>query len=206
MPRRASHHQLPLPADGGGGDPGFPLGHAGGVDGVAAGQVVAAVDNQVHLGHEGWQAMGVETLVDGDQLDVGVVGRQPFPGQLGLGAAQPLPIEQDLARQVAGIHHVAVGEPQGPDPGPGEIEGERRAEAAETDDQHRLGFQPQLPGFPYLGQHQLPAVSQILFVTKRRLVRAHVPPPAPLWRSAPDPRPPRPSAIGPWPPASRHFL
>ena len=79
-------------------------------------------------------------------------------------------------------------------------------EAAEADDQHRLGFQPHLPLFPYLGQHQLPAVAQILFVTKRRLVRAHVPPPAPPWRSEPDPLPPLPSAIGPWPPASRRSL
>ena len=64
---------------------------------------------------------------------MGVVGRQSLSGQLRLGAAQPLPIEQDLARQVARIHHIAVGQPQGADPGPGEIEGERRAEAAETE-------------------------------------------------------------------------
>ncbi|MNG14040.1 hypothetical protein D3C84_977640 [compost metagenome] len=52
MLRGAARHQLTLPADGGRRDPGLALLDAGGVDGVAAGEVVAAVDNQIHLGHE----------------------------------------------------------------------------------------------------------------------------------------------------------
>ncbi|MNF73068.1 hypothetical protein D3C84_550620 [compost metagenome] len=178
MLRGAARHQLTLPADGGRRDPGLALLDAGGVDGVAAGEVVAAIDHQIHLGHKLRQAGPIEALVDGDQLHMGVVGRQPLPGQLRLGAAQPLPVEQDLARQVAGVQGVAIGEPQRADPGPGQIEGKRRAEPPQADDQHRLGFQPHLPLFPYLGQHQLSAVSQVLFVTQRRLIREHVPPPA----------------------------
>ncbi|MNQ76996.1 hypothetical protein D3C85_918500 [compost metagenome] len=165
MLRGAARHQLTLPADGGGGDPGLALHYAGGVDGVAGRQVVTAVDHQIHLGHEGRQASPIEALVDGDQLHQRVVGRQSLPGQLGLGAAQALAIEQDLARQIAGIQDVAIGEPQRAHSGPGEIERQRRAEATEADDQHRGALEPRLPLLPDLGEHQLPAIAQILFVT-----------------------------------------
>ena len=46
---------------------------------------------------EAGQALLIEPLIDGDKLHMGVVGRQPLAGQLGLGAAQPLFIEQDLS-------------------------------------------------------------------------------------------------------------
>ncbi len=175
--RAGARHQLPLPTHCGGGDPGLALSHAGGVDGLAGGEVVAAIDHQIYLGHKLRQAGGIEPLVDGDQLHQRVVGGQPLAGQLRLGVVDCLAIEQDLARQVAGIYRIAIGQPQGADPGPGQIEGQRRAEPAKADDQHGLIFQPCLPFFTHFRQHQLAAVSQILFVTKRSGIRVHVLPP-----------------------------
>ena len=197
-----AHHQLPLPAHCGGTDPGLALGHAGGVDGLAGGEVVAAVDHQIHLGHKLRQAGGIESLIDGNQLHQRVVGGQALAGQLRLGVVDRLAIEQDLARQVAGIHRVAIGQPQGAHPGPGQIEGERRAEPAEAHDQHGLILQPRLTGFPHFRQHQLAAVSQILFVTKRSGIRAHVLPPVSRRPSAVHPPPPRQRAAARSRPAS----
>ena len=62
----------------------------------------------------------------------------------------------DLALEVRDVDDVEVDEPDGPDPGGGQVERERRAEAAGADAEHLRGLEPLLPVHRHLGHDQVP--------------------------------------------------
>ncbi|MNE95653.1 hypothetical protein D3C80_1937670 [compost metagenome] len=71
-----------------------------------------------------------------------------------------------LALQVGQVDRVEVGQVQLADPGRGQVQRHRRAEAAEADDQHATVLEPQLAVDVDLRQEDLPAVAQQFVVTQ----------------------------------------
>ena len=97
-----------------------------------------------------------------DDVDVGV---QPFdedPGRGGLRHPDPFGVVDHLALQVGGVDHVVVDEADRADPGGGEVERGRRAEAAGAEQQHLRVQQLHLAVDPDLGQQRVARVALAL--------------------------------------------
>ena len=74
-------------------------------------------------------------------VERGIERRELLRGGVELFAANVVCGVNDLALQIAGVHHVEVDEPEGADAGRGEIEREGRAEPAGADAENARGFQ-----------------------------------------------------------------
>ena len=95
-----------------------------------------------------------------DDVDVGVerLDRHAAPTAV-FGIADPLGVVDHLALQVGLVDDVVVDEAERADPGRGEVEGGRRAEAAGADQQHLRVQQLQLALDPDLGQQGVARVA-----------------------------------------------
>ncbi len=94
----------------------------------------------------------------GTDVDVGIDVPQALGGGLGLGPAHRGVAEEDLPMQIALVHHVEIHDPQRADSGGGEVEPQRRAQAAGADHQHLGRLELLLPHGAHLGQDQVAAV------------------------------------------------
>ncbi len=72
----------------------------------------------------------------------------------------------DLALQVGQVDPVVVDDPDGSDPGGGEIEQHRRAEPAGADDQHARLQQPRLAFLADLVEDQMPGIALKLLLAE----------------------------------------
>ena len=88
----------------------------------------------------------------------GIEVAQAVGGGLDLGPPHGRAAEEDLAVQVALVHHVEVDEPERADAGRRQVEPERRAEAAGADHQHLGRLELALPASADLGHDQVAAV------------------------------------------------
>lgn len=140
-------------------DPRPPRGGAGVVDEVTRREVIAAVDHQVVGGREPLGVFGREPLGDAVEARRRREGREPAAGHLALGTARLLLGIERLPRQVAPRDHVGVAEAEAPHAGPRKRGGHRRAQTAQTHEQHRRRGQPPLPLLADFGQHDLPRVA-----------------------------------------------
>ena len=73
--------------------------------------------------------------------------------------------EEDLARQVGSIDPIKVGDHEVTNAGIREVEAGDRTESAEACHQHTRLFQPTLPAFANLGQSQVPAVPDRVYLS-----------------------------------------
>ncbi len=89
----------------------------------------------------------------------GIERGELFFGGVDLLAANVFGGVDDLALQVRGVDDVEVDQPKRADAGRGEIERERRAEAAGADAEHAGGLQFLLPLRADLGQNQVARVA-----------------------------------------------
>ena len=161
---RVDDRDLAFEADGGAGHQGRLRGDAGGIDRVARGEVVGAVEHDVRLRHRIVKFGTFEAPGDRRYPGVRVQGGDARGGRLDLGAIEGRVVVDDLPLQVREVHGVVVHQRQSADPRGGEVEGHRRTESAEADDQ-RMGIQKRLlPTDVELAEHDLAAVSEQLFV------------------------------------------
>ncbi len=89
----------------------------------------------------------------------GIERGELFRGGVELLAADVFGGVDDLALQVAGVDDVEVDQAEGADAGGGEIEGERRAEAAGADAEDARGFELLLALHAHFGQDEVARVA-----------------------------------------------
>lgn len=111
----------------------FAGGNGGGVEGLAGGEVVAAVENEVVLGDELGKGGGIELLVDGMDLAVAVDGVQSLTHGVDFGLADVVFAVGGLALQVAGVDGVVVGDGELADACGGQVGQGGRTESAASD-------------------------------------------------------------------------
>ena len=102
--RRTRHQGLAMPV-------------AGGIDQVARGKVVAAVQHHVGTGQQLVQQRRVGPRGQGCDLNLWVDGQNSLGGRLHFGLPHPVLRVGNLALQVGGIHHVMVDQGDAPNPG-----------------------------------------------------------------------------------------
>jgi len=102
--------ELAFKADGGGGDQWFAGGNTGAVNGVAAGEVVGAVEHDVGGLYGGEQGLIVERGRQGVDVSVGVEGKQVVAGGFDFCAAKVSGAVDDLALQVGKFNLVKIHE------------------------------------------------------------------------------------------------
>src|SRR5690606_499249 len=168
---RIEHADLTLQPDGGAGDQRLAQGNAGGIQRLAGGEVVGAVENQIDPGHGLAQLFAEQPLVQLMDTHLRVERGQPRGRGVGLGSVQISGSMDDLPLQVGQIHPVVIRQPQLADPGTGQIERSRTAQSAHADDQHAAVEQALLTLHVDLLQQNLPAVAQQLFVQHATALR-----------------------------------
>ena len=84
---------------------------------------------------------------------------EPVAGRVQFGPADVGGAVQDLPLQIAEIDDVEIDEAEPADAGCGEVEAQRRAEAAGADEQHAGRFEPLLAVDADLRHDQVPAVA-----------------------------------------------
>ena len=136
-----------------------PGGYGGVVDEVAGGEVVAAVEDEVVVAEEPGGVGFSQPFVVGLDADGGVERPDGGGGALGLGPADAVRAVDHLALEVGDIDIVVVDDAERADPSGGEIEQDRRAEAARAHRQHARGQQLLLPRAAHLRQNQVAGVA-----------------------------------------------
>ena len=152
---------LTVEADRRAGDERYAGGDAGGVDGEAGREVVAAVEHHAAVGHEDGEILLVEAVLDRLDARTGIDREAGGAGGVGLGAPHPIGGVGDLTLQVRDLDGVEVGEGQAPDAGRGEVHRDRRTEPAEPDDQGVRLVEAALPGRADLRQREVARVAAV---------------------------------------------
>ena len=102
-------------------------------------------------------------------LQVGIDGQHLLRGGIDFVAAYILGRVDHLALQVGEIHHVEIHQADAPDAGGGQVQAERRAQAARAHQQDLGGFELLLPLDPHFRDDQVAAIAQDLIVRERDL-------------------------------------
>lgn len=146
---------------------------AGIVEQIARRKIVGAVDHDIHVLQQGFDIAGSHACLQRFDLHAWIERGNALRGRADLGDADAVFHMQDLALQIAAVHHIVIGDPQVADPGGSEIERRRRAKSACTDQQHARTRQALLAFEPDLRQAQMAriALEKILFVGRQG--RAH---------------------------------
>ncbi len=95
----------------------------------------------------------------GFDLHAGVDRGERVPGAVDLQRTDTIGRMHDLPLQIGQVDPVGIGDAKGPDPGGGEIEQQRRAEAAGADDEDARGQQPDLPLLADFIEDQMPGIA-----------------------------------------------
>ena len=132
---------------------GFPQQHAGVVHQVAGGEVVGAVDDDVVVGATISSAFcGREPAPRRSRrARAGLMSRDPVARGVELRPADVGGAVDDLPLEVGDIDHVEVDDADAADAGRGQVEAERRAEAAGADQQHADALSFRCPSSPTSG-------------------------------------------------------
>ena len=124
------YRQLAVETDGGAAHQRFAVRHTGGIGGLAGGEVVAAVEHQIDVGHMPVQPFTVGAGGVGLDQHVRVERAQLRRQRPGLALAHLVAAKGDLPVQVAGVDPVIVHQQQPPHPGAGQIQRRRIGQAA----------------------------------------------------------------------------
>ena len=149
-----------------GGDQRLAFVEAGVGNGVAGGEIVAAVEHDVPIGDQRARVGLVEPPLDLDHLDMRIEARDRLLGAVDLLAADIAGRVQHLAMQIGERDDVVVDDPQSPDAGAGEILQRRRAEPARADRQRARRLELVLPRPADAAQHDLPRIALDLFLAE----------------------------------------
>ena len=139
-------------------------GDTGAVDGVAGGEIVAAVEYHVGFSHQGGQPFAFDAFGHGAQADVGVEVAHAPDGGFGLVVTQPVAGMDDLPLQVGQVDGVVVADGKGADAAGGEVESGRAAQSAGADHQGVAGQQFFLAGDVDVRQQDVAGITDQLFI------------------------------------------
>ena len=145
---------------------GLRLVEAGVGDGVAGGEIVAAVEHDVPVGDQRARVGLVEPPLDLDHFDMRIEARDRLRGAVDLLAADVAGRVQHLAMQIGERDDVVVDDPERADAGAGEILQRRRAEPAGPDRQRARRLELVLPRPADAAQHDLPRIALDLFLAE----------------------------------------
>jgi len=138
--------------------------HAGVVEGVARGEVVAPVHDHVVVRDQVEHVLGREARAVLHDVHVRVERSERLARRLGLEHAEARGIVQDLALQVRGVDRVLVDDAERADTGRGQVERGGRAEPSGPDQEHFAVEQRELTLLANLGDEQVAAVAVALVV------------------------------------------
>src|SRR5579885_221451 len=151
--------QLPLETEDAAMNDGLVGDDGGVVEQVARREVVSAIDDQIVVGDDARNIGLVQPLAVGDDLNLRVERLNGLASRLGLVLANTTGVVQNLALQVAVIHHVGVDDADGANTGGGQVIRGGRAEATGADEQHLRVEQLELTGLAYFGNEHMAAVA-----------------------------------------------
>ena len=166
---RIEHRHLAVEANRRAGDQGLVELDAGAIDGVARGEVVAAIEDDIGPRHFLFQPGAGKTFVERNHMAFGVDLAQRALARRSLCHANGIGAMQDLALQVGQVDRVAIGQYQGANARRGQVIGRGRTQAAGTDDQ-RAGIDDVVLALDAdLRQQDVATVAQQLVVGHRYL-------------------------------------
>ena len=167
--RAVVDRNLAVEADRGAGDQRPGVANAGGVDGLARREVVAAVDDHVGVGDQLGQAIGVDPLVAAPSTSMrGLMSPTESAADIAFGVPIRAQVVGDLALQVGEVDAVAVDDRDPADAGGAEVQRHRRAEPAGADDQRMRREQALLALDADVVEQQVARVAQQVVVVHRR--------------------------------------
>src|SRR5215204_2845053 len=114
---------------------------AGVVHQVPGREVVRAVDDHIIFLEDLQRVLAGERLLVDPDLDVGVYVLDLLVGTLDLGTTHVRGAMNDLALQIGLVDHVEVNDPDGPDPGRSQVQGERTPESARAYREYLRGLE-----------------------------------------------------------------
>ncbi len=138
---RREHRELSLEAVDTGLHEGTPFEHAGVVDQIPRRERVGPVQHDIVVADDAPRVLAREHGLPGLDPHVRIQGFHAGACRLCLGHADAGRVVQDLPLQVVHRDRITVQQSESPDAGGGEIQRCRRAESAQTDDQHRCRTQ-----------------------------------------------------------------
>jgi hypothetical protein len=129
-------------------------------------EVVGAVEHDVGATNELRKIPGAKPLLQRHDRHFGIDRGERLARRLDLRPADRVGAVEDLPLEIGEVDLVAVGEGQAAEPGSGEIERSRAAEAARADDQRRGRAQLLLALDAELGEEDVTAVAEKLLVVQ----------------------------------------
>ena len=126
---------------------------------IARGEIVRAVSDDVVLRNQIERVAGIEPRHMRLDLHMRIEPLDRRFGAVDLAQAHIGRGVDDLTLQVGQRHRVVVDDAQSADAGRGEIQQDRRAEAAGADDQHPRGLEPGLARAADLAQHDMARIT-----------------------------------------------
>jgi len=137
---------------------------AGGIDGVAGGEIVGAVQHHVGVADQFCEPGCIGFFTEGVDLDMGVELFQCESGRIDLVHAYALFGMQNLALQIGQIDLVMIHQGDAANTCRGQIKRSGGAKSAGTDDQRSGSEQPALPFYAYLVEQDMARIAQQLLV------------------------------------------
>jgi hypothetical protein len=140
--------------------------HAGPIQGVARGEVIRAIEDDVGIGEQRLQFVCFDSLLQRNDAHIRVQGGEcgargfDFRRADGIGAVENLPL------QVGEVDLVRIGDGELADAAGGEIERRGAAEAAGANDECVRRAQPFLPFDPYFVEQDVATVAEELLVVQ----------------------------------------
>ena len=138
--------------------------NAGTVDGVAGGEIIGTVENDIGTGDQGAERFAGQALLQRDDIDFRIDGAQRLAARLGLGHADPCLGVDDLSLQVGEVDRVVVNQRDLSDAGRGKIKRRRRTQTTSTDDQCVRGQNIRLTFDAEFVEQDVTAVTEKLLV------------------------------------------
>ena len=162
--------------------------HAGVIDEEFCGEVVGGIDHQIVRFDEAGDVARVDELVVGINRHIRVERADGCGRGFHFGRSDTCSGMDDLALQIAHIHHIAVHQSDMADAGRRQIQGGRRTKTARSDDEHAGGQQPLLPFDPHTLQNQMARVPLHLFISQCHVFSMFPAPLSPLRGQLPSER------------------
>jgi len=159
---RSKHRNLRVEANGRAGNERFPELHAGAVERMARGEVVGAIEDDIHVREQGLKFIRLDSLLQRDDLHVGIqcaergLRSRHFLRADGIGAVENLPL------QVGQVDLVGISQGKFADAAGGKVERRGTTQAACADDERVRRAQPLLALDPYLVEKDVAAVAEEL--------------------------------------------
>ena len=144
--------------------------HAGGVDEMPGGEVVAAIKHDIRLCHQRGEQGGISARDDARDMYFRIDGRNGLCCRQCLGLADARHIMGDLTLQVGEVNHVVIHDGDVAHTGRGQIERCWRPEPASSDDERVRGKPALLNFLTHFIEQYVPRIPQELIICHPAIV------------------------------------